>query len=133
MQSINQTDMMIIIEGACQMSQQDRKIDEAEKRLLTKVIHATGIDTEKLKQFKNSNKVNIKDLCHRLSSEKAKKLFLLTLTGTALADQAIDINEKKMVDDLTAELNVGKIDTEKVTYEICEQMILKTISGQYAH
>ena len=31
MQRINQTDMMIIIEGACQMSQKDKKIDETEK------------------------------------------------------------------------------------------------------
>ena len=131
MESITQTDLMIIIEGACKMAQKDSKLDEAEKKLLKKIMQAAGIESKELKQFENSNKVDIKGLSHKLSSDKAKKLFLLTLAGTALADQTIDINEKKMVDELTAELNVGKIAIEKISYKSCEQMILKLISESH--
>jgi hypothetical protein len=131
MESISQTDLMIIIEGACQMAQTDSKLDKTEKKLLIKIMHAAGIEPKELKRFENSNKVDIKGLSHKLSSNKAKKLFLLTLAGTALADQTIDINEKKMVDELTVELNVGKIPLEKVTYKNCEEMILKLISESH--
>jgi hypothetical protein len=131
MESISQTDLMIIIEGACQMAQTDSKLDEREKKLLKKIMHAAGIEPKKLKQFENSNKVSIKELSQKLSSDKAKKLFLLTLAGTALADQSVDINERKMVDDLAKDLNVGKIAIEKITYKNCEEMILKLISESH--
>jgi uncharacterized membrane protein YebE (DUF533 family) len=127
-QSILQKDLMIIIEAACQMAQADSKLDEAEKELLKKIMQAGGIDTKELKKFENSNNSNIKALANQLSSVKAKRLFLLTLVGTSLADQSVDIKEKKMIDDLTKELEVGSISINKMSYKSCEELILKLIS-----
>jgi hypothetical protein len=128
MQSIRQTDLMIIIEGAYRMAQADSKLHEAEKEFLKKIMHTAGIDTSELKYIKSSKKVDIKGLSHQLSSKDAKKLFLLTLVGTALVDQTVDINEKKMMNDLSQELNVGEIAIEQISYENCEKMILQMIS-----
>ena len=128
MKGISQTDLMIILEGACRMAQTDSKLDEAEIDLINKMMLAAGIELRELERFGNSNKVNIKLLSHKLSSDKAKKLFLLALAGIALADQKIDFHEKEMVDELTAELDVGVIPLEKITYKNCEKTILKLIS-----
>lgn len=128
MQSIRQTDLMIIIEGAYKMAHADSKLHDAEIDFLKKIMQTAGIDTGELKHFEGINKPDIKGLSNRLSSIEAKKLFLLTLVATALADRTVDINEKKMVSDLTQELNVGEIAIEKISYENCEKMILQTIS-----
>ena len=128
MKDITHKDLLIIIEGAFQMAKQDLKIVEAEKNLLDKMLEAAGIEAEELTDFQNLSSLDIKELSRQLSSEKAKKLLLLTLVAVALADQTVDKSEKEMVDSLTKELNVGQIDIGKISYENCEKMILKLLS-----
>jgi uncharacterized tellurite resistance protein B-like protein len=128
MKDITHKDLLIIIEGAFQMAKQDLKIVEAEKGLLNKILDTAGIEAKELKDFEDSGSVDIKELSNQLSSDKAKKLFLLTLVAVALADQTVDKSEKEMVDSLTKELNVGQIDIGKISYENCEKMILKLLS-----
>jgi len=110
------------------MARKDLKIVEAEKNLLDKMLEAAGIEAEELTDFQNLSSLDIKELSRQLSSEKAKKLLLLTLVAVALADQTVDKSEKEMVDSLTKELNVGQIDIGKISYENCEKMILKLLS-----
>ncbi|MBT7716035.1 MAG: hypothetical protein HN745_30265 [Deltaproteobacteria bacterium] len=128
MKDITYKDLLIIIEGAFQMARKDLKIVEAEKNLLDKMLEAAGIEAEELTDFQNLSSLDIKELSRQLSSEKAKKLLLLTLVAVALADQTVDKSEKEMVDSLTKELNVGQIDIGKISYENCEKMILKLLS-----
>ncbi|MBT3747549.1 MAG: hypothetical protein HOG34_01095 [Bacteroidetes bacterium] len=128
MKDITYKDILIIIEGAFQMARKDLKIVEAEKNLLDKMLEAAGIEAEELTDFQNLSSLDIKELSRQLSSEKAKKLLLLTLVAVALADQTVDKSEKEMVDSLTKELNVGQIDIGKISYENCEKMILKLLS-----
>ena len=128
MKDITYKDLLIIIEGAFQMARQDLKIVEAEKGLLNKMVEAAGIEAKELKDFQDSSSLDVKELSSQLTSEKAKKLLLLTLVAVALADQTVDKSEKEMVDSLTKELNVGQIDIGKISYENCEKMILKLLS-----
>ena len=112
------------------MARQDLKIVEAEKGLLNKMVEAAGIEAKELKDFQDSSSLDVKELSSQLTSEKAKKLLLLTLVAVALADQTVDKSEKEMVDSLTKELNVGQIDIGNVTYENCEKTILKILSDK---
>ena len=128
MKDITYKDLLIIIEGAFQMARQDLKIVEAEKGLLNKMVEAAGIEAKELKDFQDSSSLDVKELSSQLTSEKAKKLLLLTLVAVALADQTVDKSEKEMVDSLTKELNVGQIDIGKISYENWEKMILKLLS-----
>jgi len=128
MKSITHKDILIILSGAIQMSEKDLKVVEEEKGLLKKMMEASGIDSKGLKEFKDAANTNIKELSNQLSSDTAKKLFLLTLAAVAQADQVIDKNEKEMLDDLTKELKVGQINIGKIACEDCEEMVLKMLS-----
>ncbi|NQU63216.1 MAG: TerB family tellurite resistance protein [SAR324 cluster bacterium] len=128
MKDITKKDLIIIVEGAYQMAQRDTIIEEAEEGLLKKIMDIANIDSEELKKFEDSSGVNIKELSNQLSSNKSKKLFLLTLVAVALADQSVDRREKEMLEDLTKELNVGKINIDTVSYESCEKMIFKLMA-----
>mgnify|MGYP006413178393 CR=1 FL=1 len=84
MKDITYKDLLIIIEGAFQMARQDLKIVEAEKGLLNKMVEAAGIEAKELKDFQDSSSLDVKELSSQLTSEKAKKLLLLTLVAVAL-------------------------------------------------
>ncbi len=127
MKEITRSDLMIIIEGAYQMAQVDSDVDNAEISLLEKMMKAGGTDSQKLADFEKSNSVDLSELSSQLSSEKAKKLFLLTLAATALADQNLDINETDMMNKYAKELNVGVVAMNRITFENCEKLILKLI------
>ncbi len=75
------------------------------------------------------HKEDIDQLSEKLSSKKAKKAFLLTLATMALADQVIDPSEKKMLDQLTKNLDVGKVKLNNLTFQECEDMVMKLISS----
>jgi len=128
MKSITHKDLLIILSGAIQMSEKDLKVVEEEKGLLKKMMKASGIDSKSFKAFNDSNNIDIKTLSTQLSSDTAKKLFLLTITAIAKVDQIIDKSEKEMLDDLTKELKVGQINIGKVACENCEEMVLKMLS-----
>ena len=130
MKDITYKDLLIVIEGAFQMARQDLKVVEAEQNLLNKMVEAAGIEAKELKDFQDSSSLDVKELSSQLTSEKAKKLLLLTLVAVALADQTVDKSEKEMVDSLTKELNVGQIDIGKISYENCEKTILKILSDK---
>ena len=126
---INAKDLRIIIKGAIHMAQQDKKVVPEEKALIQKIIQAGKIDAEEFSLIDTPLEEDISDLCLQLSSDQAKKAFLLTMFTIAYADKDFDKSEQELLDDLSIKLGVGKVKMDAHTVKACEDEGMKLISA----
>ncbi|MDH5560351.1 MAG: TerB family tellurite resistance protein [Deltaproteobacteria bacterium] len=125
---MNKQDILIILKASVKMAQQDAKLVESEKNLLHKIMELGKIDPMDISDFNEPIKEDIAELSKHLSSDKAKKLFLLTVATVALADETIEKQEMDFLTRLTKSLGVGRVKIEALTYDQCKSMVFKMIS-----
>ena len=128
MSKISKSDLLIIIESAIQMALKDSTLVNQEKGLIKKIMGSGRITTADIKSHEQAKGVNIKSLCHQLSSTKSKKLMLLTMAAIAMVDNNLDADEIEMIHQVSKELNVGQIKLDPTHYQEYEELILKMIS-----
>ena len=128
MSKISKSDLLIIIESAIQMALKDSTLVNQEKGLIKKIMGSGRITTADIKSHEQAKGVNIKSLCHQLSSTKSKKLMLLTMAAIAMVDNNLDADEIEMIHQVSKELNVGQIKLDPTRYQEYEELILKMIS-----
>ena len=128
MSKISKSDLLIIIESAIQMALKDSTLVNEEKGLIKKIMGSGRITTADIKSHEQAKGVNIKSLCHQLSSTKSKKLMLLTMAAIAMVDNNLDADEIEMIHQVSKELNVGQIKLDPTHYQEYEELILKMIS-----
>lgn len=128
MESISSNDLSIIVKGAIRMAQQDDKVVIEEESLIQKIIAAGQLDPAEFKNMDAPFEGNISDLCKKLSSDRAKKVFLLTLFAVANVDEDFNPAERELLENLSKELGVGKVKVNERTVSDCEKEVLKLIS-----
>ena len=128
MSQITQADIVILLKAVIQMANIDGSFDPREKAFFEKLVYKGKINSTVVDETIIPNQDDIDALSEELSSLKAKKAFLLTLAAMALADFKIDPREKKMLTSLTKRLDVGQVKLSDLTFEECEDMVLKLIS-----
>jgi hypothetical protein len=128
MSKISKSDLLIILESAIQMALKDSTLVSQEKGLIKKIMGSGHITTADIKNHEQAKGVNIKSLCHQLSSTKSKKLMLLTMAAIAMVDNNLDADEIEMIHQVSKELNVGQIKLDPTHYQEYEELILKMIS-----
>jgi len=128
MAEITDTDMLIILKAALKMSNIDASIAQQEKAFLKKLLKINNLGVSKLNEIRDSIHEDITELSHQLSSKKSKKAFLLTLAAMALADDELEAKEKKLLEKLTRELDVGQVKLSELSFKTCESMVLKLLS-----
>jgi hypothetical protein len=128
MSKISKSDLLIILESAIQMALKDSTLVNEEKGLIKKIMGSGRITTADIKSHEQAKGVNIKSLCHQLSSTKSKKLMLLTMAAIAMVDNNLDADEIEMIHQVSKELNVGQIKLDPTHYQEYEELILKMIS-----
>ncbi|MCP4751505.1 MAG: TerB family tellurite resistance protein [Proteobacteria bacterium] len=128
MEEITQSDMATILKAAVQMSNVDSSLSKQEKDFLKKLFRLSKTEPSKIRELKKASREDIDILSRQLSSQKAKKAFLLTLATMALADGDLAEDEKKMLEELTTKLEVGRVKLDGLTYENSEAMVLKLLS-----
>lgn len=129
MGSISAPDLHIIVKGAIHMAQQDKKIVSAEEGLIQKIIEAGKLDPQVYSDVNAPLNEDIADLSRQLSSDRAKKVFLLTLFAVAYADKEFDKSEQELLDNLSQKLGVGQIKMNEHTMEACEDEVMKLLSA----
>jgi len=129
MSIISAADLRIIVKGAIQMAQQDNQVVSAEEGLIRRIIKAGNISDKEFDDLSAPLKVEISSLCEQLSSDRAKKVFLLTLFAVAYADREFDKSEQELLDDLSKRLGVGRIKMNAHTLEACEAEVMKLIAA----
>ncbi len=128
MNKITRLDLLIILKAAFQMAQQDSKIVTQEKEFLEEMMSIGNIEIEEIRQFRNFGINDISILANHLSSDRAKKVFLLTLASIAMIDELMDISEAEMLNNLTEKLNVGRVKLNKVSSKYCKEMIFQILA-----
>ena len=129
MAEITDTDLLIMLKAAIQMSSVDESIAQQEKAFLKKLLKINNLGVSKLSELRSSVHEDVAKLSRKLSSPKAKKAFLLTLAAMALADEELDNKEERMLEKLTRELEVGKVKISELTFASCESMVLKLLAN----
>ena len=128
MSEINRNDLKIIASAAFQMANADAEIDVKEAALYKKIINAGSFSAQELQEIKVGATANLEEFVEQLSSAKAKKLLLLTVTSIALVNGTMGGGEKEILDKLSKKLNVGTVNLNDHTSESCEKMALKLIA-----
>lgn len=128
MNQITQSDIIILLKAVIQMANIDGSFDPREKAFFEKLVYKGKINATLVEKTIIPNQDDIKALSNKLSSVKAKKAFLLTLGAMALADLKIDPREKKMLADLTKSLKIGQVKLDELSFDECEEMVLKLLS-----
>lgn len=129
MSSISASDLRIIIKGAIHMAQQDSKIVSAEEGLIRNIIKAGNIDPDEFEDLNTPLDEDISEVCQKLTDDRAKKVFLLTMFSVAYADKDFDKSEQELLDDLSSKLGVGKVKMDEHTMEACEKEVMKLIAA----
>jgi hypothetical protein len=124
---INRSDLFIIFKAAAQMCSVDSKVDEQEKQFLKKLAHTANLSSAEIREIRSSPKEDVDKLADKLSSQTAKKVFLLALATMAKADEELSWEEMEMLDAMTLKLNIGRVKTKKMSYKACENMVLKLL------
>lgn len=127
MSDITSNDLKIILQAVYKMAGADLSFEMGEKAFLKKLIGKANIESSEVSALLKSCQQNVLELVELLSSDKARKVCLLSLTAMAFADSQFDHSEKEILDAVTAKLNVGKINLEAMNYEKCVSLILKLI------
>lgn len=125
---ISTSDVRIIVKGAIQMAQQDKKVVSAEKGLIQKIMEAGKINPEEFSDMDAPLEEDISKLSQQLSNDKAKKVFLLTMFAIAYADKDFDKSEQELLDDLSQQLGVGKVKMNEHTMTACENEVMKLLA-----
>ncbi|MDX2471573.1 MAG: TerB family tellurite resistance protein [SAR324 cluster bacterium] len=123
MSTLTQEDLKIIVSAAVGMATQDHKLKGQERDFLEKLMQKTGVKPEEVE--KNAD---YKALAKKLSSKKAKQVFMLTIAAVAKADNELDPSEKHFIMSMAKELDVGIIDVERHSHTILEKMALDHLS-----
>ncbi|NQU63204.1 MAG: TerB family tellurite resistance protein [SAR324 cluster bacterium] len=127
MAKISVPDLHIIVKGAIHMAQQDKKVVPEEMGLIRKIIEVGMLDPKEYSDMTAPLNEDITDLAQQISSDKAKKVFLLTLFAIAYADKEFDKSEQELLDNLSKKLGVGKIKMDDHTMQACEAEVMKLI------
>lgn len=127
MSDITSNDLRIILQAVYKMAGADLSFDMGEKAFLKKLILKAQIDPGEVSSLLKNCQKNVLELVETLSSDKARKVCLLSLTAMAFADSQFDHSEKEILDAVTAKLNVGTINLEAMNYDKCVSLILKLI------
>jgi hypothetical protein len=128
MSKITPDDLRIIIKGAIQMAHQDEMLLVEEEGLLRRLIEASRLDPEEFLDIHTPTKESITNICERLSSDRAKKILLLTLLAVANIDNDFDETEKQLMDDLSRKLGVGRIKQDPHTIEACTREVVRLLA-----
>lgn len=110
----------------------DTDVADQEKKFLKKLAHAGNLSGDEIKDLKSGKKEDPVKLADRLSSSKAKKVFLLTLATVAKADLELSREELSMLDDMTTRLKIGRVKLREMSYKACENMVLKLLSQSFS-
>jgi len=110
------------------MAQQDSKVVDQERGFIKKLIEVGEIDDSGVEDFTAPIEDSITELSEMLSSNKAKKVFLLTLFAVANSDGEYCNSEQGFLHDLSKKLGVGQIKVNKDTVKSCEKEVFRLIS-----
>ena len=128
MNQISKSALKIIIKGAVKMAQQDSQVVDEEEGLIKKLIDTAEIDSEEFLDLKAPMAEDMEVLCNQLSSDRAKKVFLLTMVAVANVDDDFDSTEREFLDSLSESLQVGKVRLDQQTIEACEKEVIKLLA-----
>ena len=128
MAEITRSDLYLIFKAAAQMSSIDADVAEQEKTFLKKLAHTGNLSNDEIKKLRSSKQEDVETLSDGLSSQTAKKVFLLALATMAKADHELSKEELEMLSTMTNKLNIGRVKTREMSYELCENMVLKLLS-----
>ena len=110
------------------MAQQDSQVVDAEAGLIQKLIGIAEIAPEEFQDLNIPLEDDIESLCNQLSSDRAKKIFLLTMVAIANVDHNFDPAEQAFLDSLSQHLQVGKVKTDEDTIKACEKEVLSLLA-----
>lgn len=128
MKEVTRSDLFLIFKAAAQMSSVDSDVAEQEKLFLKKLAQTAALSPAEIKKLRSSVNEDVEKLAAGLSSQKAKKVFLLAMATMAKADQHLSKEELTMLKKLTLKLKIGRVKIETMSYEACENMVLKLLT-----
>ncbi len=127
MAQIEKAEALILLKGAIKMAQQDNQVVETEVNLLESIRVAAGIEPFAVDEYTEPIAEDITALASQLTSEKAKKAFLLALATVALVDGQLAEEELALFHHLAKRLQVGTINLHRLTYEKAEATMLRLL------
>ena len=125
MTQLEKSEALILLKGAIQMAQQNNQVGEREMDLLESIMTTADIEPLEIGEFTDPITDDIDELADQLTSNVAKRTFLLALATVALADGNITEKEISLFKHLSDKLNVGTINLRTLTYEKAEATTLK--------
>jgi len=128
MEKITHEELLIIYQGALEMARVDRQLTAREKEFLAELVELGRITQDEITLMEAALERDIFSLAKNLSSNLAKKTFLLTIATMAIADKKLHPKEKKLLINLTKQLNVGKVRLAGLSFQSSERMVLKLLS-----
>ena len=117
---INHQDLIHIATAALGMAKQDHLLSDKEKQFLKQLMSKAQLKPEELP----TSKVDYHAVAGKLSSKRAKQVFLLALAAVAKADMQVGHSESKFLQEMAKELGVGFIDVEMHSRAVLEKMVL---------
>jgi len=128
MKEVTHSDLLLIFKAAAQMAKVDSIVAEQETLFLKKLAQFSKISPEEGIQLGSTADEDVEELANQLSSQKAKKLLLLAVATMAKADQHLSDEELSMLEELTLKLKIGRVKIKEMSYEACEEMVLKLLA-----
>ena len=128
MNEITHSDLLLIFKATAQMARADSIVVEQETLFLKKLAQFARISPEEGIKLGSTDDKDLEELATQLSSKKAKKLLLLAVATMAKADQHLSDEELNMLEQLTLTLNIGRVKIKEMSYEVCEDMVLKLLA-----
>lgn len=128
MSDITSSDLKIILRAAVQMAQQDSALKPMEIDLLREIIAKAGLEPDAAGSFEAPLKEDILVLAEGLTTDRAKKVFLLGMAVTAISDGALHPKEKELFDKLVRLLGVGTINLDRLTFEEGKKTLLEQLA-----
>ncbi|MBT3226771.1 MAG: TerB family tellurite resistance protein [Deltaproteobacteria bacterium] len=128
MKEVTRSDMFLIFKAAAQMSSIDSDVAEQETLFLNKLAQTARLSSGESKKLQSTANEDVEILADKLSSPKAKKVFLLAVATMAKADQHLSDEEINMLEKLTLRLKIGRVKIKEMSYKACEDMVLKLLA-----
>jgi hypothetical protein len=128
MNEVTHSDLLLVFKAAAQMARVDSIVVDQETLFLKKLAQFAKISPEEGIKVGSSADEDVEELAYQLSSPKAKKLFLLAVATMAKADQHLSEEELNMLEELTLKLKIGRVKIKEMSYEACEEMVLKLLA-----
>ncbi|MCP4297987.1 MAG: TerB family tellurite resistance protein [Proteobacteria bacterium] len=128
-QNITHRDFITIYYGSMLMAHIDSALAPREKDFLLELADLGHINNKEIDQLNKANKDDIFKMIDSLSSERARKVFILAIATMALADNVLAKEEIQFLEILSKQLNVGTVRIDNLTYDKSQQMVLKMLNS----